>query len=139
MLSNCHTQLKFDDFTLEWIPIVNSTMQGCPLSMLFYAFYNALLICIANSSNKSELASGFVDNVMFLAIAKSLTETHVIIKDLMEHAQGALDWSTLHNSPFELSKLALMNFLCSHFDTIPLELALQHSNPNGSLSHNASC
>ncbi|KNZ80714.1 hypothetical protein J132_04803 [Termitomyces sp. J132] len=109
-------------------------MQGCLLSMLFYAFYNVLLICIANSSNKSELASGFVDDVMFLAISKSLMETHMIIKDLIECIQGTFDWSTLHNSPFELSKLALMNFLCSHFDTILSKPALQCSNPNGSVT-----
>ena len=28
------TQLKFDDYTLELLEINNSTMQGCPLSML---------------------------------------------------------------------------------------------------------
>ena len=35
---------------------------------------------------------------------------HVKLKDMMERPGGGFDWSYMHNSPFELSKMALMNF-----------------------------
>ncbi|KNZ73637.1 hypothetical protein J132_10537 [Termitomyces sp. J132] len=70
-------------------------------------------------SNQAELLSGFVNDVMFLAVAKSLKETHIILKDVMECADGAFDWSLHHNSPFKLTKLALMNFPCTKLDTPP--------------------
>ncbi|KNZ82167.1 hypothetical protein J132_06734 [Termitomyces sp. J132] len=105
-LSNCHTHLKFDDFTSDWFAINNSTTQGCPLSVLYYVFYNMPLIAMASSNGMSESLFGFVNNVMLLAVAKSLMETHAIVKNMVEWAQRTFAWSLSHNSSFELSKLA---------------------------------
>ncbi|KAF8234869.1 hypothetical protein L208DRAFT_1009994, partial [Tricholoma matsutake] len=130
MLTGHKTCLKFDDFISDLINIINSTTQGCPLSMIFYAFYNAPLI--ATALHKYELSISFVNNSMFLAIANLLSECHTIIKDMMERPSGGFDWSISHNSPFELSKLALMNFPCSHHDLIPTDLSLSRLNPDTS-------
>ena len=47
------TQLKFDDYISDPISLDNGTMQGDPSSMLYYSFYNAPLLEVASSSNKT--------------------------------------------------------------------------------------
>ena len=44
MLTNWHTRLRFNGFTSDWVNIDNGIVQGDPLSMLIYLFYNADLI-----------------------------------------------------------------------------------------------
>ena len=131
-LTGRSTRLKFDDFTSDPIPLDNGTTQGDPDSMLLYGFYNAPLIETASSPD--ELSPGFVDDSMMLAIGDSLAECHLKLKDMMERPNGGLEWSTTHNSPFELSKTALMNFPRSHRDTLPGNLVLNKTNPDGSIS-----
>ncbi|KAG6852206.1 hypothetical protein C0991_001982, partial [Blastosporella zonata] len=80
----------------------------------------------------SEKAYGFVDNTMFLFTAPSLPEAHCILADMMHHSSGSFDWSASHNSPFELRKLALMNFPQSHRNIIPPDLTLKCTNLDGS-------
>jgi hypothetical protein len=108
MLTGRTTHLKFDDFISELLPINNGTMQGDPSSMLFFGFYNAPLINVANLVD--ELSAGFVDNSMLLAVGDTLAQCHAKLKDMMECPCGGFDWSISHNSPFELLKTALMNF-----------------------------
>lgn len=129
MLTGRKTRLKFDDFISDLMDVLNGTTQGCPLSMILYAFYNAKLIEVA--AQHFETSIGFVDDSMVLAIAKSLQEGHEIIRDMMERACGGFSWSTTHNSPFELSKLALMNYPRSYRDIIPPDLVLTRQNLDG--------
>lgn len=128
MLSNRKTRIVFNDFASELIDIDNGTTQGCPLSMILYAFYYALLILTATGSN--EMALGFVDDSIFLAIARSLPEAHQTLKEMMERRGGGFEWSHTHNSPFEPNKLALMNFLRSHRDNPPINLTISKPGPN---------
>ena len=44
LLTNRHMQLKFVGFTSDWIDVDNSIVQGDPLSMILYLFYNADLL-----------------------------------------------------------------------------------------------
>jgi hypothetical protein len=126
------TVLKFDDFISDPIPLLNGTTQGDPSSMNYYAFHNALLIEIAIGDNK--LSPGFVDDSMVLAIGDSLAQCHEGLKDMMERPGGGFSWSSSHNSPFELSKTALMNFPRSFRDPIPGPLSLDRPNPDGSVT-----
>ena len=68
-------------------------------------------------------------------IADTLSETHSAVKDMMERQGGGFIWSTSHNSPFELSKLALMNFPHLHCDIAPPDLILTHTNSDGSVTN----
>lgn len=97
-----------------------------------YAFYNAPLISIAMSSNEASL--GFVDDTMFLAIGNTLNDAHAILKDMMKRSEGGFQWSITHNPPFELSKLALMDFLRSSCDPIPPNLTITRHNTDSSLT-----
>ena len=56
---------------------------------------------------------------MILAIGNTLAQCHTKLKDMMERPGGCFKWSYLHNSPSELSKTVLMNFLRSYRDVIP--------------------
>jgi ribonuclease HI len=126
------TKLKFDDFTSEPLPLINGTTQGDPSSMNYYSFYNAPLIETASSDD--ELSSGFVDDSMMLAIGDTLELCHAKLKDMMERVGGGFEWSLTHNSPFELTKTALMNFPRSYRDPVPGALSLTKPNLDGSVS-----
>ena len=132
MLTNRKTRLHFDDVISDLIPIDNGTTQGCPLSMGLYSFYNAPLIEVP--SNRKETSLGFVDDSTFLATGKTLGEAHATIKNMMERQDGGFAWSTSHNSPFEPSKLALMNFPRSIADLPPADLSLNRLNPDDTIS-----
>ena len=129
MLTNRKTCIVFDNFTSDPIDIDNGTTQGCPLSMILYAFYNAPLILTATGTN--ETALGFVDDSMFLVVAKTLPEAHDKLKDMMEQRNSGFDWSKTHNSPFEPNKLPLMNFPRSYRDPSPADLVLSKPGLNG--------
>ena len=47
MLTGRKTQLSLNSFLLDLIPINNGNNQGCPLSIIYYAFYNAGLLEIS--------------------------------------------------------------------------------------------
>ena len=75
MLTNRFMILQFDDYVSPPRPLNNGTTQGCCLSMIFYGFYNTPLMEIANVTEiPNELSSGFVDDVMLLAVGKTIDE-----------------------------------------------------------------
>ena len=103
--------------------------------MLLYTFYNANLIDIAKG--KWELSTGFVDDCMFVAMADTLNESHAILKDMTECTNGGLDWSHAHNSPFEISKLAVMDFARTSHDLASAPLQICKTNPDSMVSMQA--
>lgn len=127
MLTGRKTKIKFDDFTSEFIPIINGNNQGCPLSMIYYAFYNAGLLEISPPGSKDEAEFGFVDDVALLAAGNTLEEAHNGLEDMMRRPGGAFDWSESHNSQFELSKLALMDFSPKPYQESTLTFSHPHT------------
>jgi len=75
--------------------------------MILYIIYNSDLVEIAKG--KQELTLAFVDNTAFLAIRKTFQETKILGK-MLEREEGGFEWSSKHNSRFEPSKFALMDF-----------------------------
>jgi len=108
MLDSRETTLKFDGYISESLQIDNGIGQGDPLSMTLYQFYNADLLDIPSNANEAAIA--YVDDALMLAVAVTFDEAHQTLADMMSREGGVSDWSSSHNSPLELSKLALIDF-----------------------------
>lgn len=108
MLRGRKMKLRFNDYTSEWFDITNGIGQGDPLSMILYIIYDSDLVEMAKG--KRELTLAFVDDTAFLAIGETFQETHRILRDMLERRRGGFEWSSKHNSRFEPSKFALMDF-----------------------------
>ena len=109
MLRDRSTTLRFDDHSSLPIAINNGIGQGDPLSMALYQFYNADLVEIP-IEDEGEFAEAYVDDAILAAVADSFEEAHEKLKDMMLRENGAISWAKKHNSPFEYSKLALIDF-----------------------------
>ena len=105
MLTNQHTRLRFDRFTSDWVNIDNGIVQGDPLSMLLYLFYNTDLIMVPK---KEEAMIAYVDDASYYAEGVNFKEVYGRLHDMMERAQGSFVWSDCHNSHFEPSKMVRM-------------------------------
>jgi hypothetical protein len=79
--------------------------------MPYYIVFNAGLLEVATGPN--ECAVMFVDDVVYLAIGNDFDSTHSTLHDMMTRDGGAIRWADEHNSRFEYSKLALMDFMLS--------------------------
>ena len=108
MLKDRITVLKFDGYTSEAIVLNNGIGQGDPLSMALYQFYNADLLDIPEGPDEGAIA--YVDDALLLATGTNFHQTHAKIVNMMTRTGGALDWAEKHNSRFEFSKLALIDF-----------------------------
>ena len=118
LLTGRKTRLRFDNYTSDCVSITNSIGQGDPLSMILYIIYNSDLVDIARE--KDELALAFVDDTAFLAIGKIFDEMHRMLNDMLEWAGGGYQWSVDHNSRFEPSKFALIDFSLNRSKDRPL-------------------
>jgi len=108
MLRGRVTTLKFDGYTSEPIRIDNGIGQGDLLSMGLYQYYNADLIEVPK--DLGETAMAYVDDSVMIAIVDSFPEAHRKLLNMMTREGGVTEWSSLHNSPLEYSKLALVDF-----------------------------
>jgi len=115
MLAGRSTVLKFDGFTSEHTIIDNGIGQGDPLSMVLYQYYNADLLDIPDCKGESTVA--YVDNAFMLASVKNFQSAHQKLRILMEKQRGVTNWSMMHSSPLEYSKLVLINFASRHKKT----------------------
>jgi len=59
---------------------------------------------------KDEITSAFVDDPFLAAQAKTIEASHNMLTDMMQHENGAIEWSHKHNSFFEMAKNGLMIF-----------------------------
>ena len=91
-------------------------------SAVLYQFYNANLLNIPKSKDKDTMA--YVNNSNMIAIADNFEEAHVKLADMMGRVGGVAEWSTMHNSPLEYSKLTLIDFAHSQSPKTRLVLHL---------------
>ena len=138
LLTGRKMRLSFDDYISDFIEITNGNNQGCPLSMIFYAFYNTGLLQISPPSADDEAQFGCVDDVALLATGNTLDETHAKLADMMTRPGGGFDWSENHYSQFELSKLALMDFTPSPRQSSPLTILHPRTNRRTTISPTSS-
>jgi ribonuclease HI len=124
MLTGWKTQLRFNDFTSNWIDIWNGISQG-DLLMIAYLIYNADIIDIVNPKN-NKTALAFVEDTAYIAIGTTFKCTHDILKNMVERPKGALQWSREHNSKFKVNKFALIDFTHSRTREPPL-LVIQNT------------
>ena len=76
-------RLKFDDFILELISILNGIGQGDTLSMILYIIYNAdLLEMLVQLLNEDSV--GYVNDVIVVAIGKDFHATTAALENIME-------------------------------------------------------
>jgi hypothetical protein len=122
MLKDRTTTLKFDDYASEVITLNNGIGQGDPLSMALYQFYNADLVDIPE--DKTEAAEAYVDDAILTATADTFQEAHQKLRSMMTREGGAIEWTEKHNSRFEYSKIALIDFAHSNKKTQRPPLAL---------------
>jgi len=108
LLVGWKTQLKFDDFILEFISIRNGIGQGNPLSIILYIIYNADLLEMLVLLFEED-SVGYVDDAIAIAFSKDFHETTQALKRMMEREDGGLAWSSTHNSRFEISKLTILH------------------------------
>ena len=81
-----------------------------------------------------EMKVGYVDNINFYAEGRTFDATYAKLSNMMTQEGGGQDWSKLHNSKFEMSKLTLVGFSyqCVQDPTRPGKLKAEHW-PNLSL------
>jgi len=108
MLKNWITTLRFDNYSLDLLTIDNRIGQGDLLSMVMYQFYNADLLDILEDTNECALA--YVGNMLMLVVADTFKEAHQKLENLMSKSGRVAEWSQMHNSQLEYSKLALIDF-----------------------------
>jgi hypothetical protein len=72
------------------IELNNGIGQGDPLSMALYQFYNADLVEIP-SKDKGEYAGAYVDDAITAASAKTFTEAHKMLRDMMTREGRAIN------------------------------------------------
>ena len=117
--------LQFDDHESGKIKIDNGIGQGDPLSMALYQYYNADLLDVPQAPNED--AAAYVDDAILVATAKSFEETHKILEDMMTRTGGAKEWAKEHNSKFELTKLALIDFAHRNKKVARLPLKIENT------------
>jgi hypothetical protein len=119
VLMGRQTRLQFDNFKSDWFPVTNGISQGDPLLMILYIIYNADLVDVAKNHSKSKSTLAFVDDTAFIAVGSSFQEMHRILSNMLNRPGGGYEWSNAHNSNFETSKFALIDFSMNRTKTRP--------------------
>src|SRR6266481_7687843 len=107
MLADRCTRLKFDGYMSDWMSVDNCIVQGDPLSMLLYLFYNAGLLV---TPKKGEAKLAYMDDTNFYAEGDDFDDVYDSLRGMMEREHRGQEWSRAHNSRFEPSKMALVGF-----------------------------
>ena len=93
------TTLKFDNHTSTPIPIDNGIGQGNPMSTVLYQFYNANILDIPSTKNKSAIT--YIDDALLITTVDNFKEAHRTLANMMTRQNEVSDWSISHNSPLE--------------------------------------
>ena len=111
MLKDWCTRLKFDGYMSNWVEVNNGIVQGDPLSIILYLFYNTDLIA---NVKKGKAKIAYIDDANFYAEGRTFQEAYSKLSNMMDRDGRGLDWSLCHNSHFETLKLTLVGFSRCH-------------------------
>ncbi|KAJ3453598.1 hypothetical protein MRS44_017845 [Fusarium solani] len=106
LLEDRHTRISVDGFKTELYKVRTGTVQGSPLSPIFYIFYNADLIEKCNLADDTS-ATGFIDDVAILTWGDTTAETCTKLRGALQIAE---QWAKTHASVFSPSKFQLIHF-----------------------------
>ena len=102
------TRLLFNGAKSNTINISTGILQGSPLSLLFYMYYNAELLEVQTRHDpKAGLSLGFIDDIIYRAEETSARSN---AKSLEYMLQGAEAWRWKHGAQFERLKYILIHF-----------------------------
>ena len=77
--------------------------------MLLYIIYNADMLELPVNQIKED-AIGYINDITLMAIGQDFEDTTNQLREMMVREGGGLQWSTSHNSRFEVTKSAIMHF-----------------------------
>jgi Reverse transcriptase (RNA-dependent DNA polymerase) len=83
-------------------------LQGSPLSLILFLFYNALLLKALNQLDLPLSLLGFADDINLLTYRET-TESNCT--NLETAHNQCLDWARTHGMRFALSKYTLTHFI----------------------------
>ena len=112
-LADRHTVLRLVDITTERVRTPIGLFQGSSMSPIFYLFYNADLIEFFVDSSRGILVSGFINDVVIIAVNDSAEKNLITLTSAHERAT---EWATSHGSVFASAKYELI-----HFRRLPFE------------------
>ncbi|KAJ3897596.1 hypothetical protein F5879DRAFT_1075894, partial [Lentinula edodes] len=98
------TQLSFDDYISQ--PFV---VPGDPFAAVGYILYAAGLLTTFKTLDKEE-GFGFMDDVAAMKWGTDINQLHAEIGQMMNKANGPLEWAASHNCQFGVQKFKLVDF-----------------------------
>lgn len=122
-LTNTTTCLRLQDFLSGKFEIDDGLLQGSPLSVILYIFYNSLLLIDRKITLQADKISlGFIDDVTHLVANRDIDMN---ILDLEEEGGRSLDWGRRHGAIFDQKKAQLMHFTHKKHNNPHLEFGSQ--------------
>jgi len=106
-MTNKKTTLVIQGSETKAFPVLAEVLQGLPLLLILFLFYNSELLDLCQRPKKGLLAIGFADNINMLIYSRT-TESNYQILEI--GYSRCLDWARYYEIRFALLKYKLIHF-----------------------------
>jgi len=113
--------LTFDSYMSEPLDLSKGLNQGCPLLGIAFQFYNTDVVEVCTPSNGEQVVA-LMDNTLMLARGESLMESNDRVRCMMTRQGCSLDWESLHQCEFAVSKFGIMGLTRRHKKNVASKL-----------------